>query len=218
MAPKQRQLRRNGGRRQRGRKQSGAGASLGPQALMLRPSYTTPHKFSRSVDLGILSRAAGDQGYAFSFDLGMLPQVSEFTSLYDKYRITRATLQMSYTGTWAGASTAAHSCYPIAHVFADEDDSAIPTSFAEVLQRGSLRRLPFTPVRSFFALSVRPRFLLAGTSTIAPVGTWIDMQNPTLIHNCVKMWLQNYNNAIVGPASNMIQLTVRLDFECANTR
>ena len=58
-----------------------------PNHVNLKPCFTAPYKFSRTFEIGALPRAATDLGHAFPFGLSLVPNSSEFTTLFDRYRI-----------------------------------------------------------------------------------------------------------------------------------
>jgi hypothetical protein len=192
-----------------------------PNTIVLKPSYTAPYKFSRSFDLGNLSKSASDQGYAYPFALSQLPSYSEFANLFDKYRITTVDLTFSYwfqaeQPSVPGGTTLA-TVWPAAYFYMDDDDAAIPTVKSEVLERMSLQRASFAPTRQTISVTIKPRWTQnrAGTSSnLAPVGSWIDMATPSVQHYGVKAWIDHYNTG----STAIISLSGVMHFECNNVR
>jgi hypothetical protein len=187
-----------------------------PNLLTLKPSFTAPYKFSRSFDLGNLPKSAADQGFAWPFALNQVPSSTEFTNLFDKYRITKIDLTFSY---WReGTTTSSDIVWPIMFLYMDDDDAAIPTTRNEAMERMSVQRVSFSPTRQTISVTIRPRWVQSrgGTSTnLAPVGTWIDMSTPAVQHYGVKAWIQNYNNS----ASAMeVGASGVMHFECNSVR
>jgi hypothetical protein len=190
-----------------------------PNQVILKPSYTAPYKFSRSFSLGNLPKSAADQGYAYPFALNQIPSSTEFTTLFDKYRITTIDLTFSYNylGTTSSASQQTVELYPALSLFMDDDDAIIPTSKSDVQERMSVQRVSFSPLRQTISVRIRPRWTQsrAGTSTnLAPVGTWIDMSTPAVQHYGVKLWADSYN--LGNPSSISVQGVMH--FECNNVR
>jgi hypothetical protein len=190
-----------------------------PNQVILKPSYTAPYKFSRSFSLGNLPKSASDQGYAYPFALNQIPSVTEFTTLFDKYRITMIDLTFSYNylGSTTAASQQTVELYPALSLFMDDDDAIIPTSKSDVQERMSVQRVSFSPLRQTISVKIRPRWTQsrAGTSTnLAPVGTWIDMSTPAVQHYGVKLWADSYN--LGNPSSISVQGVMH--FECNNVR
>lgn len=209
---------RRGGRRRNGQMGAEQNAHTRlPNLLMLKPSFTAPYKFSRSFDIGNMPKSASDQGYAWPFALNQIPSSSEFTTLFDKYRITKVDLTFTYWREGFPSGTT-DQIWPAMYLFMDDDDSAIPTTKNEVLERMSVQRVSFAPTRQTISVSIRPRWVQSrgGVSTnIAPVGTWIDMSTPAVQHYGVKAWVDFYNNS-----SSTVQIGVNgvLHFECNNVR
>lgn len=207
------------GRRAQGQPRQNARSTL-PNNIQLKPSYTTPYKFSRHFTLGNLAKSASDQGYAFPFALNQLPSVSEFTTLFDKYRITSIDVTFSYwfvASQASGAGVGVNQIWPVLNLFMDDDDAAIPGTKAEVLERMSLQRVAFSPTRQTISVTITPRFIQsrAGTSTnLAPVNTWIDMSTPAVQHYGIKLWGDYYNTG----APSVIAVNGVMHFECNNVR
>lgn len=218
---------RNAGSNRRGARRGGrrSGRQMGsdpnravrlPNLLMLKPSYTAPYKFSRSFSLGSLPVAASDQGYAYPFALNQVPSSSEFTTLFDKYRIT--TVDLTFTYILEGSVSGSTAVWPAMYLFMDDDDAAIPTTKNEVLERMSVQRVSFSPTRQTISVKINPRFVQSrsGVSTnLAPVGTWIDMSTPAVQHYGVKAWVDYYNAALSGVN---IAVNGTMHFECNNVR
>jgi len=186
---------------------------------VLKPSYTSPYKFSRHFGLGNLAKSASDQGFAFPFSLNQLPSFGEFTTLFDKYRITSIDVTFSYwfIASQPGTGSGTTEIWPVLNLFMDDDDAAIPTTKAEVLERMSLQRVAFAPTRQTISVTITPRFIQsrAGTSTnLAPVNTWIDMSTPAVQHYGVKLWADYYNTG----APTSIAVNGVMHFECNNVR
>jgi hypothetical protein len=185
-----------------------------PNQIVLKPSYTAPYKFSRSFEIGTLPKSALDQGYAWPFALNMVPGSTEFTNLFDKYRLTSIDLTFSY---WREGNDSGL-IWPAMYLFMDDDDAAIPTTKVSVQERMSVQRVSFSPTRQTISVKITPRWIQsrAGTSTnIAPVNSWIDMSTPGVQHYGVKAWVDYYTNRAAGSA---IGANGVLHFECNNVR
>jgi hypothetical protein len=206
---------RGGQRRRQGNADTRNQATRLPNLLVLKPSYTAPYKFSRSFDLGLLTKSAADQGYAWPFALNQVPASSEFTALFDKYRIKCIDLTFSY---WREGYLGGSTLWPTMFLFMDDDDAIIPTAKTEALERMSVQRVSFSPTRQTISVEINPRWVQSrgGVSTnLAPQNSWIDMATPAVQHYGVKAWIDNFNNS----TGNMeISLTGVMHFECNNVR
>jgi len=204
-----------GGNRRRGQnaQQQNASTRL-PNQILLKPSYTTPYKFSRSFDLGNLPLSSTDQGYAWPFALNQLPAVAEFTNLFDKYRITSIDMTFSLAREMIPNQNLV---WPAMFLFMDDDDAAIPISKSSVLERMSVQRVSFAPTRQTISVKINPRWIQsrAGTSTnIASPSTWLDMSTPSVQHYGVKAWIDFYNTG----TQSAISASGVMHFECNNVR
>lgn len=187
-----------------------------PNHINLRSAYTTPYKFSRSFDLGDMSRALPtDQGFAFPFALNQLPAASDFANLFDRYRINK--IDLTFSWTFGNVRSTGAILHPIIYAYMDDDDAAIPIAKSEVLERQAVQRFMFSELKNTFSVSIRPRWIQSrgGVSTnLAPVGTWIDMATPSVQHYSVKGWVDNMSST----AENTIHVSGTMHFECAVVR
>jgi hypothetical protein len=203
-------------RRTQGQSRQNARSTL-PNNIVLKPSYTSPYKFSRHFTLGNMSKSAADQGYAFPFSLNQLPSFGEFTTLFDKYRIKSIDLTFSYSQQAGVSEGNIVQIWPVLNLFMDDDDAAIPANKAEVLERMSMQRVSFSPTRQTISVTITPRFTQsrAGTSVnLAPLDTWIDMSTPGVQHYGVKLWGDYYNTG----TPTIIAVNGVMHFECNNVR
>jgi len=129
------------------------------------------------------------QAGALSFALSSLPDYTEFTALFDQYRIIQASVSFEPTSL-VSTST------PLITVL-DYDDAVVPTSLNmlyeyETMQSstsGTMQKRVLTPKLALAAYS--------GVFTsfgVAPTGTWIDSASPSVLYYGVK-W---YNDAQTG--------------------
>lgn len=117
------------------------------------------HHFKRTYhDTGIIVSNSGAAVGARNFTFDKLPGYTEFTSLYDEYRINKVVYKFipNYTGVDMNPlSTALSMCN--FHSILDFDDSTAPAGFTEILQypsykmtRGNrMHTRAFTPAISF---------------------------------------------------------------------
>lgn len=184
-----------------------------PNHVVLKPAFTAPYKFSRSFEIGALPRGATDLGHAFPFGLSLLPNYSEFTTLFDRYRIRQVDVRMTFAQRNISGST---SNYPTIWAYMDDDDAAIPTAKSAVLERQSVRPFTFNESKTVYSVSIQPRWLIDGTSkaSLAPRDMWIDMSTPSVSHYGLKLWVDNYNTS----KDALITLDATIHFECQCVR
>ena len=202
---------RRGGNRRRGQMARGTHAARTvalPNHVNLRPTYTAPYKFSRAFTIGTLPKGATDLGHAFPFGLSLLPNYSEFTNLFDRYRIRQVDIRMVL------AQKNANGVNPTLWAYMDDDDASIPISKSQVLERQSVRPFTFSDAKSVYSVSIQPRWLLDSTSkaSLAPRDMWIDMSHPAVSHYGLKLWAEHYNSDAV------IALDATIHFECQCVR
>lgn len=171
------------------------------------------HKFVRSSVVGNLAPTAADKGWAWTFALSDMPNSTEFTSLFDQYRIRKAILRFTYTNQ----STTS---YPVMYVTSDYDSAVAPATSAELTQRRHVT-WAFGPTRQQFEMSLEPRALMdvgtggaSGYSGLVPRSEWIDLAFSTLTHRGVVAWIANFNTTSGGG----LIYEEELHFECAGLR
>lgn len=131
-----------------------------------------------------------------SFNLNQLPAASEFTNLYDQYKISgiRVNCQPLLTEGIASAVSGSTLIYgfPKFSSVIDFDDTFTPVNEDVLLQYGSLKQTgAFKEHKRYFKPRVRGAALDSGavvaaaTSLKAP---WIDMSNPNVPHYGVKLF------------------------------
>jgi len=187
-----------------------------PNHITLKAAYNMPYKFSRSFDLGDMARpSVSDQGFAFPFALNQLPNATEFTNLFDRYRINK--IDLTFSWTLGDVRLTGAVLHPIMYVYQDEDDASIPVTKLEVFERQAMQRFTFNEAKNSLTVSFRPRWIQnrSGVSTnLAPVGTWIDMATPAVQHYGIKGWVDHMSSS----APNTIRVVGTMHFECAVVR
>jgi len=188
-----------------------------PNHITLRAASTAPYKFCRSFDLGYMARpSASDEGFAFPFALNQVPNSSDFTNLFDRYRVTKIDLTFSWVRSTA-TSASPNELRPIIYMFMDEDDASIPLTKNEVFERQAMQRHQFNDARSSVSVTIYPRWIQSrsGVSTnLAPRNSWIDMATPAVQQYGIKGWVENMSTT--NP--NSISVSGRMHFECAVVR
>jgi len=132
------------------------------------------HTFTRLALKGpILATVAGNH-YSFSFSLSDLSSYTEWTALYDSYRIDKVDVRImpGYRTSMPGAFVDVTLVTVV-----DFDDSSALTSLADYFEYSTARFCdPIIPNE----FSIIPRFCvqsLTGGRITAPLGAWIDAAN-----------------------------------------
>jgi hypothetical protein len=175
------------------------------------------HRFMRTDRLAQLvqhTSAVGtvsSNGYYFSLD--QIPSYTEFTALFDQYRIDKIELcfipvanAVAPTGSTQGQLT----------TVIDYDDATVLATEAGAFNYESAQ---VVPVWQIHKRVLKPRIAMAGYagafSSYVNIGNqWIDSASPSVQHYGLK--------AIVGPASGALVMSwdiiVKYYFSCRNTR
>lgn len=174
------------------------------------------HKFKRNFNFGTLAQAGAVGGIAtggWFFSLNNLPNVSEFTNLFDNYQITYIKLYV-YLKLTPDAATAATAAYPIMHVRRDHDDSAAPP---DIYEYSNIQRRQLSPNRPFILKlkpAVRGEIASSGVTTFTPRWrVWLPTTNPEVPHYGMKFQIRNW---LMAGAD--IDVTGTMYFNCKNQR
>jgi len=149
--------------------------------------------------------------FAWSFDLKNLAQYTDITSICDRYKITGATVKVSYnantaTGTQDGATgsgTSQASFMPLINWIQDYDDDGVQPSQALRAKTGLKQRV-FKNGNSQVTMKVAPRPAQSVYDTAFAVpnrSMWINSGYSGVSHYGLKGYLQNVS---FGPNSKYI--------------
>jgi len=170
-----------------------------------------PHTFVRTQTFP-LAKVAIDNGYAYQFFLAGLPDSSDFTNLYDQYRILK--IHVKLVLNTPNITTA----FPRVTSVVDYDDSTAPTAEVDLLQYPNAKVYQYSPTNVEHEFEFVPRTATAmfqGVTTgyaMSKPGVWLDGGYPTISHYGVKYFINNYNStstpntAITMYASYQVQM------------
>lgn len=150
------------------------------------------HQFTRSqyYSGAVSGSTSFDTFGGIYFRLQDMPNVSEFTNLFDMYRIDKVTIKFMPRANSAEAGTN----QGLVKLFTviDKDDITTPTSIAELLQYETCKVTPMSRVvtRTFKPLFAREAFQGGVTSAYTPGSGWIDCSNPLVQHYGIKWGMQ----------------------------
>lgn len=166
------------------------------QTKMRRGGGQKKYYFTRMVNLAtITSNDLLDQKGAFTFPLSILAHVTDFTALYDQYKIcgvkvyfipyTNQTAVLSTTGTVANIT-------PRIITAIDYDDNTTPLDFNELRERQSAKVIS---ANRYFTRWIRPKFLssayVSGVSTgYVPKTGYVDTVYTSMPHYGMKYVLE----------------------------
>lgn len=147
----------------------------------------------------VTANSTGDVFATYVFQLGQVPDVGDFTQLYDQYQIKmikwslipRGSSSDVGTGTTTGQLMGVFSCI-------DYDDNTNPSSIDEIAQYQNMK---MTRSNQIHKRLLRPRVRVAGISAAGTVvntnpiaGVWCDCNNTTIPHYGIKYALQQLPN------------------------
>lgn len=189
------------------------------------------HMFKRTTYLGNYTASISSLGVpspvaaSFSYTLAQLPNYTDFTGLFDQYKITGAKLTLTPALSEGISSplfgTNAALGYSRVHSVVDYDDASIPTSEDQLLEYGSHKSTaPFKTHTRF----IKPKVLqevyrsAIATSYAPRSGMYLDMTTPDVPHYGLKVWISAPNTSAGTAGSITYKAYLTLYFNCKNTR
>lgn len=176
---------------------------------------TAIHKFVRYMADSNISLAVADAGNTYSVTVGSALDSTEFTALFDQYRIT----EFEFTWVWAPYAAGVHaSNFPTLYLAADFDGSTAPSVIADIQTRGSCRQVDMSDTSRTVTVSVkRPGVLVTASSGSGRVtrSPWLDVALTSEPHYGLVVWYKNYNTTV---PSGVLTLSRRLHLEFRESR
>lgn len=138
-------------------------------------------------------------GLSMKFQLNQALQASEFTALYDRYKITGVKLKFQFQQNCATVNSGGGSNFPLpilAYTF-DGDDATVPSGMVEVQSHGYSKQKVLNANRPF-SLYIKPRVdklvYRSGVSNAysSERACWLDCASLDVEHYGVKMWMRNW--------------------------
>lgn len=170
------------------------------------------YPFTRAIDLGIQTPSVTVETFtSYTFTLSALPDSTEFTALFDQYRIMQVRIEFTPLFTDTSATVA----YPPIYTAIDYDDANSVTG-AQINEYDSVM---FTPTGTYFERIFVPRIALAAysgafTSFGQPkAGFWIDCASPSVVHYGLKTVLP-----VAGAANQVWSVRAHLMLEFRESR
>lgn len=211
-----------------GRKGGRRGGANGTQPRDTAPALRVPkslvHKHIRTYDFGALTPTASDKGYAFSFLLSALPNHTEFTNLYDQYKIecVEVIWELIPTVEIGTAAVATMAC-PVILAWQDYDDASTPVTLNEVNQISKMERLQLSVARPAVSRSVLPWVQSGSPGAPANLGLslrapFIDCSQDGVQHYGIKFWIKNFTTTTVSLNGLGLNLSFRYHLSMRNPR
>lgn len=191
------------------------------------------HKYKRVVNMGTYTASQSVVGGtvpargAFSFNMNLLPNVSEYSSLYDQYKITGVSVKFvpKTSGQFQGGSSGSANPIGYGQVVSviDFDDAATPLTKDQMLEYGSVKVTKSNREHKRF---IKPKmlqeiFINSTTTGRAPIqAKWIDWSFPNAEHYGIKWFIDapTVNNPLTDNSSIAYDAYATFYFACKNTR
>lgn len=180
------------------------------------------YHFKRGYSGGILipSTVAVTQFFAYTFSLSQVVNASEFTNLFDQFRINKIVLKyrlVTDPANYLGNNTG---IVPRLFWFHDYDDATAPASLNEMRERPKckIRVLnPYKPIKIAFTPSVLVTGYESGVSSMymPKFKQWIDMADSTTQHFSIKFAIDQFANNI---SIYNVEIEPWFYFSCRNVR
>lgn len=181
------------------------------------------HYFKRSLGVTLLPGSANNVYAGITFQLSSLPNHSEFTALFDQFRITYVQLQFYLQYNPAQIDTTdvrgqGLATYPCMYITKDNDDGNSPTTLDELRQHADVKMFMLKPdtIRKY---GLKPATLSAqyqssvATSYSPTWGQWIDCANSATPYYGVKIGIENMTSS-----SQYLVCRATYWFQCRDTR
>lgn len=184
---------------------------------MLRRAMPRVHHFKRTVYLEQAIQATSTVATStnYSFALNNLPDVTDFTNLFDQYCIKKVVFKMiPRFSQFNAVYSNPNNLFTQVHTAIDYDDaSALPTTTGlnEIVQYESHR---VTRANQTHTRVLVPRVELSGASAAFPKAyQWIDCDNINALHNGVKVFIPKMDGT-----GNALTYDVQMTFyiKCKN--
>jgi hypothetical protein len=238
--PRRRNTRsRRQNRPNRNRNSRGEGSKLRRGMMIERTRLSSPnvpvHRYSRTTAQILDMRpATGFNGVAFdcelSFSLNSLfvylggtlnattanPGASDFTALYDSYRLASVEISFMYSGNSAPLAPAASPQLPILNIIFDPTDTSV-ISLSSILQYQDLHIVQLGNLRTSngYVLKCRPTPLITagGSATAASnFNPWLNIDTPTVPYFGIKMFYDSSGSS-VSTITGYLNLYVKYNWE-----
>lgn len=158
---------------------------------------------------------SGSLGVGYAYNFNFLPASTEFTNLFDSYKITCVVHRFTLCTDPGQQSIGASFGMPRMTYTIDQDDAATPLTLDSVREHGRARTKWLRPGQTT-SIVIRPSVNTSadGYATASPKRSpWIDFAHVNIPHHGLKVFFDNHNN------SNMvIKQEVLYYFACRDTR
>lgn len=208
-------------RKKRGYKKRGYKKTYVPRP---QRSLQLVHKFKRMYSVGDVFKTASSTPYlnAFDFSLQDLPAYSEFTALFDFYKI--CAVKFIFVPGWTqsevnvntGAPVSAQINLGAARCFSaiDYNDSSSPSTINEIREYGNCKWSPMVKGHKRY---FKPRAMDSSNSYNINKNTWIDTSLPNKPYYGIKFGI-DFNSYSFLSTTNIGKIEAVIYFKCKSVR
>lgn len=181
-------------------------------------------KFKRSCTLGnFASAVSGEVCGGLKFTLAQLPNYTEFSTLFDRFRITHVQLQffLKYSPDSGAADPSGNqqnATHPVMYLVKDYDDDSTPSSLNVIREHAKVQMQVMDP-NKLVTFNIKPATLSETyrsnvATTYSPQWKqWIDMATPDTPYYGCKFGVENFFGS-----NQTIQVRATYWIECKDTR
>lgn len=167
---------------------------------------------------GALSNSLGfagltDWSAACTHQLSDVLNASNFTQMYDAYRINYVTVTVEYLSN--AVTPTSNSILPTFYMYWDQDDAVQPPNVRNILGKQGVKKWQPTSSSLQKRFTFKPQLAVAVESDAAGVPTqvvvpgrshWIDCSTPRVPHYAFKIYCQDFTSLGVAGAYNVVRL------------
>lgn len=184
-----------------------------------RPISSAVHAFKRMTPVSTISGNAAYVPYlnAYNVSLNQLISSSEFTALYDHYKINFVVVKFWFRND-PGAQLATASTYPKLYWYRDQDDDTAPGSLNEIRENCRSRVAVLNPNRPV-VIKYKPNTLQViydglTTSNYRPIwNAWLDCAVPATKQYGFKWAIDDFSNV-----NYRLDIETIVYFQCKTSR
>lgn len=166
------------------------------KTLILQNSTTADIITTNDASMVSLGTAVADTvgrqfGAGLTFRIANLESSTDFTSLYDQYKIKGVSIKVIPLSDSATAQSSGF--IPTLYWRTDNDDSAAPANEGEMRQAQDVKTMRLTGPRSIYIPYPKSVVDVNGTANAyaANASRWINCADTTVFHHGLKMWFKN---------------------------
>lgn len=186
----------------------------GLRRYRLRKPSTYDFKRSIFYENLIIVPSGTPQGYAFEQLFSQLPNVTDFTNLYDSYLIKKIVVKMipKISQHNLATTTTGNSDLPQVHSAIDYDDAVTPTSVNQLVEYQSHKMTRGNQVHTR-VLVPRVELTSNGTANAPKAFQWLDCDSTAVPHRGIKWW---FNAPQSAGCTVYYDMLVKVYFSCKN--